>query len=221
MSDKEPQDILDERDSGGNPSDEAEGASAAEVGAADAETPEAAEADAEDSPPSAEERIADLEDKWRRALAEVHNIRRRAEEERRNAARYGIREFARDMLSVRDNLGRALEAAGAQEGETPEGEFSGGDLLTGIRAIHRELGDVMERHGVKEMRPMGEKFDPNFHEAVFEAREEDGAAFDKVVAVVQSGYMIGERLLRPAQVGVARARPEGSAGVSDVEAEAS
>lgn len=147
---------------------------------------------------SPEEVIADLEDKWKRALAELHNVRRRGEEERRNAMRYGISSFARDMLSVCDNLGRALDAARREVGE-------GSELLAGIGAIERELLDVMGRHGVKRMEPLGEKFDPNYHEAVFEAGENDGD-FDEVVEVAQSGYMIGDRLLRPARVGIARSK---------------
>ena len=150
--------------------------------------------------PSPEEVISDLEDKWKRALAELHNVRRRGEEERRNAMRYGISSFARDMLSVCDNLGRALEAARRESDENSE-------LLEGIGAIERELLDVMTRHGVKRMEPLGEKFDPNYHEAVFEAGEASGD-FDEVVEVAQSGYMIGDRLLRPARVGIARAKTE-------------
>ena len=155
--------------------------------------------------PSPEDIIADLEDKWRRALAEVHNVRRRAEEEHRNALRYGIREFARDMLSVCDNLERALEAAGRPAGEAQPQAQAGGELLAGIQAIRRQLLDTMERHGIRQMQPLGERFDPNYHEAVFEAQQDGERDFDVVATVVQPGYMIGERLLRPARVGVARA----------------
>ena len=158
-------------------------------------TDEPEESEAEPSP---EEVIADLEDKWKRALAELHNVRRRSEEERRSATRYGISSFARDMLSVCDNLGRALEAARRELDENSE-------LLEGIGAIERELLDVMGRHGVRKMEPLGEKFDPNYHEAVFEAGAASGD-FDEVAEVAQSGYMIGDRLLRPARVGIARAK---------------
>ena len=157
------------------------------------------EAIEEAAAPTPEEVIADLEDKWRRALAEAHNIRRRAEEERRNAMRYGISEFARDMLSVCDNLARALDAA------KREASDKNSELLEGIEAIQRELHDIMGRHGVTQMQPLGEKFDPNYHEAVFEAPADDAHDFDKVMEVAQPGYMIGERLLRPARVGIARA----------------
>ena len=165
------------------------------------ETTEAAQQQEEtpsEPQPSPAEIIADLEDKWRRALAETHNVRRRAEEEYRNALRYGIRAFARDMLSVCDNLGRAMESAQSAKSD---------ELLQGIQAIQRELHDIMERHGVRQMQPLGEKFDPNYHEAVFEVQQDDKPEFDKVVQVAQPGYMIGERLLRPARVGIARATP--------------
>ena len=190
------------------PEDEAEAPAEADE-AAEAAV-EAAETETEAEPPSAEETIADLEDKWRRALAEVHNVRRRADEEHRNALRYGIRGFARDMLSVCDNLERALEAAqrpaeGGEAGGGGAGAGAGGEFLAGIQAIQRELHDILARHGVQPIQALGERFDPNYHEAVFEAQQEGARDFDVVVAVVQSGYMIGERLLRPAQVGVARA----------------
>ena len=186
MNDSNEKEMLEESAQEGNGSDEAV---APEV----VEEPE--ESEEESSP---EEVISDLEDKWKRALAELHNVRRRGEEERRNAVRYGISSFARDMLSVCDNLGRALEAARRESDENSE-------LLEGIGAIERELLDVMTRHGVKRMEPLGEKFDPNYHEAVFEAGESSGE-FDEIVEVAQSGYMIGDRLLRPARVGIARAK---------------
>lgn len=189
MSDSDEREISEESGQEGNGSDEAVAPEAAE---------EAAELEESKAEPSPEEIISDLEDKWKRALAELHNVRRRGEEERRNAMSYGISSFARDMLSVCDNLGRALEAARRESGESSE-------LLEGIGAIERELLDVMTRHGVRRTEPLGEKFDPNYHEAVFEAGEASGD-FDEVVEVVQSGYMIGDRLLRPARVGIARAK---------------
>ena len=154
--------------------------------------------------PSAEERIADLEDKWRRALAETRNVRRRADEEYHNAQRFGIRRFAGDMLSVCDNLGRALESA---DNSRDSAHASDDEFLQGIQAIRRELHDIMERHGVRQMQPLGERFDPNYHEAVFEAQQEAEQEFDVVVQVVQQGYMLHERLLRPARVGIARGKP--------------
>ncbi|MCY4032325.1 MAG: nucleotide exchange factor GrpE [Hyphomicrobiales bacterium] len=187
MNDSDEREMSEESAQEGNGSDEAVAPEAA------VEEPEESKAE-----PSPEEIISDLEDKWKRALAELHNVRRRSEEERRNAMSYGISSFARDMLSVCDNLGRALDAARRESGESSE-------LLEGIGAIERELLDVMTRHGVRRMEPLGEKFDPNYHEAVFEAGETSGD-FDEVVEVVQSGYMIGERLLRPARVGIARAK---------------
>lgn len=213
MSEESAQEVPEESAQESNGNDEAIALEAVTEEPKESEESVTEELEEPEAEPSPEEIIADLEDKWRRALAELHNVQRRSEEERRNATRYGISSFARDMLSVCDNLGRALEAARRESGE-------GGELLEGIGAIERELLDAMERHGVRRMEPLGEKFDPNYHEAVFEAGHASGD-FDEVAEVVQSGYMIGDRLLRPARVGIARAKSksmqENEAGETDDE----
>jgi molecular chaperone GrpE len=146
-----------------------------------------------------ETELAETKDRLLRALAETENVRRRAERERSDAARFGAANFAKDMLNVADNLRRALESA-------PEGQ--GGDelmrnLLQGVAATERELLAAFERHGVRRIDPMGERFDHNLHQAMFEV-ENTGKPAGTVVQVLQPGYVMHDRLLRPALVGVAK-----------------
>lgn len=158
------------------------------------------EAEAEASP---EDRIRDLKDQLLRALAEAENTRRRARREREDTAKYAIANFARDVLAVSDNLARALEAV-------PEDARAGNDvvetLYQGVELTQRELRTAMDRHGIRPVDPLGEKFDHNFHQAMFEVERPDTEP-GVVVEVMQLGYVIGERLLRPAMVGVAK-KPE-------------
>jgi molecular chaperone GrpE len=177
-----------------------------------------AEADVDAAPPSPEERAAALEaelaeaqDKLLRALAETENTRRRAQRERADAERYGFAKFAGDLLSVADNLRRALDSlpeAEAQDDRTRS-------LLAGVAATERELLAAFERHGLKRVDPKGERFDHNFHQAVFEV-ENTGHPAGTVVEVLQPGYVVHDRLLRPAMVGVAKggaaAEPNGNDG---------
>ena len=146
----------------------------------------------------------DLKDQLRRALAETENVRRRAKKEVGDATRFAIANFARDMLSVSDNMSRAIESLqteGSSATETVE------NLLEGIKMTAREMTSVLERHGIKEINPLGEKFDYNYHQAMFEKSDGD-VADGIIIEVVQVGYLIGERLLRPAMVGVAKATIE-------------
>jgi molecular chaperone GrpE len=154
----------------------------------------------------AQAEIADLKDKMLRAVAEAENVRRRAAKDVQDARSYGIAGFARDLLAVADNLGRALDAlpAGADKDET-FGAFVEGVQLTG-----RELANVLERHGVKEVRPHGEKFDHNLHQAMFEVEDAENPP-GTVAHVMQVGYTIGDRLLRPAMVGVTKAASKADA----------
>lgn len=162
------------------------------------------EPEAEASP---EDRIRDLKDQLLRALAEAENTRRRARREKEDTARYAIANFARDVLAVSDNLARAIEAV-------PEDARAGDDVMEtlyqGVELTQRELRTAMERHGIRPVDPRGEKFDHNFHQAMFEVESPD-AEPGTVVEVAQVGYVIGERLLRPAMVGVAKksADPDG------------
>ena len=165
-----------------------------------------AEEAAEAAPQTPEERIVALEaelaeaqDKMLRALAETENTRRRAQRERVDAEKYGISRFAEGLLSVADNLRRALDSL--PESEAKDDRTKG--LLAGVAATERELLSAFERHGLKRIDAKGEKFDHNFHQAVFEM-ENTGEPAGTVVEVLQPGYMLHDRLLRPAMVGVAK-----------------
>jgi molecular chaperone GrpE len=144
---------------------------------------------------------AELKDQLLRALAETENVRRRAKKDVADAGRYGIANFARDMLSVSDNMTRALDS-------TPDGAREESDivkaLVEGVEMTAREMASALERHGIKQVNPLGEKFDYNLHQAMFEAPA-TGQPDGTIVEVVQVGFMIGDRLLRPAMVGVAKA----------------
>jgi molecular chaperone GrpE len=149
-----------------------------------------------------EQEVADLKDKLLRALADVENMRRQKEREVEDARRYGVTRLARDLLDVADNLGRALAVPAAAAEENPALK----NLLTGVEMTERSLQGVLERHQVKRIEPkVGEKLDPNRHQAMFEVPRADLPP-GTIAEVVQSGYLIADRLLRPAMVGVA-ARP--------------
>jgi molecular chaperone GrpE len=144
--------------------------------------------------------VADYKDKLLRALADMENLRRRTDREVADARAYG----------VADNLRRALEAAGESAAMT------GGPakaLHEGVELIERELVKVLEKHGVKRFDPQGAKFDPNFHQAIFEVCDSKVPA-GSIAQVIQPGYMIGERVLRPAMVGVAKEGPKPAASES-------
>jgi molecular chaperone GrpE len=148
---------------------------------------------------------ADNKDKLLRSLAEMENMRRRTERQVADARDYGITAFARDVLAVADNMNRALSAIDPQLRETADVGLK--SLLEGVELTERELLKVLEKHGVKKFEPTGEKFDPNLHQAMYEVPD-SSLPNGTVAKVVQAGYMIGERVLRPALVGVAKARPK-------------
>ena len=148
---------------------------------------------------------AELKDRLLRALAETENTRRRAEREAADARAYAISAFARDMLTVADNLARALDSVPAEERAGAEGAFKA--LIEGVELTARELQAALARHGVTKLEPQGEKFDPNFHQAIYEAPH-DALPAGAVADVVQSGWKIGERVLRPAMVGVSKGGPK-------------
>lgn len=151
-----------------------------------------------------ENEVAELKDQLLRALAEAENTRRRAQKEVADARQYAMTAFARDMLSVADNFRRAMEAM--PDGEKLEASGLKG-LVEGIEMTERELRSVFERHGIRPLNPEGERFDPNLHQAMFEVPNPDVPA-GTVVQVVQEGAVIGERVLRPAMVGVAKGGPK-------------
>jgi molecular chaperone GrpE len=160
---------------------------------------EAEERSADERLTALEAELTDNKDRLLRALAETENVRRRAQREREDASKYAIAGFAKDLLTAADNLRRALDSL-------PEAEVRDErtrSLLEGVAATERELLGVFERHGIKRIDPKGERFDHNFHQAVFEAERPD-APSGTVVEVLQPGYVLHDRLLRPAMVGVAR-----------------
>lgn len=147
---------------------------------------------------------ADLKDQLLRAMAEMENMRRRTERQVKEANIYAVSNFARDTLTIGDNLQRTLEAV------PPEARAEGGALATlldGVELTQRELQKTLEKHGVQAINPEGEKFDPNFHQAMFEIENPDIAS-GTVVQVAQAGYVIGARVLRPAMVGIAKGGPK-------------
>lgn len=148
--------------------------------------------------------VSEYKDRLLRALADMENLRRRTDREVADARAYGVSSLARDTVGVADNLRRALEAAG--NAAVAEGPAK--DLRDGVELIERDLLKVLERHGVKRFDPpMGAKFDPNVHQAMFEVPD-DSLAAGLVAQVIQPGYMIGERVLRPALVGVSKESPK-------------
>lgn len=143
-----------------------------------------------------------LKDQLLRTLAESENIRKRAQREKEDASRFAITNFARDLLSVADNLSRALENIPA---EKLEGDETLRSLLEGIQITERELMNAFERNGIKKVSPLGEIFDHNYHQAMLEEEDTDYQP-GHVTRVLQTGYVLNERLLRPALVGVAKAK---------------
>ena len=146
-----------------------------------------------------EAELAEHKDRLLRALAEAENTRRRTQRERDDAAKYAISGFARDLLSAADNLRRALDSLP----EAEAGDARTRSLLAGVAATERELLSVFERHGIRRIDPQGEPFDHNLHQAIFEAERADRPP-GSIVEVLQPGYVLHDRLLRPAMVGVAK-----------------
>jgi len=157
-----------------------------------------------------------LKDQLLRALAETENMRRRTEREMQAARKYGHTSFARDLVGAIDNLARAIEAAGANDSEVVANDEATLSLIKGIELSWTEILSVIEKHGIKQINPVGEKFDYNFHQAMFELPT-DEVDPGMVVEVVQHGYVLHDRLLRPAMVGVSKAADKPSKPV-DAEA---
>ena len=169
-----------------------------------------AQAEAAEAKESPEERtarleaeVATLKDQLLRALAETENLRRRSERERSDAVKYAAAPMLRDLLAVADNLSRAIESvpddAGAEDQRIET-------LLAGVKLTEKELSAVLERHNVVKLEPLGERLDPHRHEAMFEVPDESQPN-GTIVQVVQPGYLLHDRLLRPARVGVSKGGP--------------
>lgn len=148
-----------------------------------------------------EAELAGTKDKLLRALADTENVRRRADRDREQERRYAAASFAKDLLSVADNLRRALDSAPEAQAQD---EFAR-TLFAGVAATERELLAAFERHGIRRIEPQpGEKFDHNLHQAMFEV-DNTGKTAGTIVQILQPGYVMHDRLLRPALVGVAKA----------------
>src|SRR4051794_11127469 len=174
------------------------------------ETPDANQQPAPAADPAAElgKEAAELKDRLLRTLAEMENLRRRTEREVADARTYGVTSFARDIVGVADSMERALKALDDELRDKADAAVKA--LLDGVELTERELLKVLEKHGVRKFEPHGEKFDPNVHQAMYETPDPSVPA-GTVAQVVQAGYMIGERVLRPALVAVAKGGPKASA----------
>jgi molecular chaperone GrpE len=148
---------------------------------------------------------SDLRERYLRLAADMDNLRRRTEREVKDAKSYSVASFARDMLAVSDNLRRTLEAIPDEARQAADTGLK--TLLEGVDMTERSMLSALERHGVRKLDPVGQKFDPNFHQAMFEVPNAE-VPNNTVVQVVQAGYIIGERVLRPAMVGVAKGGPK-------------
>ena len=140
-----------------------------------------------------------------RALADMENLRKRTEREVADARQYGISSFARDILSVADNFRRALESIGPELRNSEEPAVT--SLIEGVELTERDLQKALEKNGIRKIEPMGEKFDPNLHQAMYEVPDASVPS-GSVVQVIQPGYVIGERILRPAMVAIAKGGPK-------------
>ena len=151
---------------------------------------------------------AELKDRLLRALAEMENLRKRTEREIADARQYGIASFARDILGVADNMQRAIASGGDELRQTGDAHVIA--LLDGVELTERELLKALEKHGIRKFSPQGEKFDPNLHQAMYEIPDPSVPA-GSVVQVIQPGYVIGDRVLRPAMVAIAKGGPKTAA----------
>jgi len=145
--------------------------------------------------------VADAKDRMLRTLAEMETLRKRTAREVSDARTYGISGFARDVLDIADNLQRALDAVSAEARAAADPGLKA--LIEGVELTERSLHNALEKHGVKRFDPAGEKFDPNVHQAMYEVPD-PSVPVGTIAQVIQAGYMIGERVLRPALVGVAK-----------------
>ena len=148
------------------------------------------------------EEAAALKDRMLRLAADMDNLRKRAEREKAEATLYAATNFARDLLSITDNMGRALAAVSPEERERADEVLN--NLLAGVELTERELLNVFQRHGIRKLETVGQKFDPNMHQALYEVPTAERPP-GTVMQEMQSGFAIGERCLRPAMVGVAKA----------------
>lgn len=169
----------------------------------------AAETAAPAEPVALAKEAADLKDRLLRTLAEMENLRRRTEREVADTRQYAVASFARDLLAVADNMQRALETLSADFRDQADPVVK--SHIEGVEITERELIKVMEKHGIKKFDPQGQKFDPNLHQAMLEVPDPSVPA-GTVVQVMQPGYTIADRVLRPALVGVSKGGPKIAGG---------
>jgi molecular chaperone GrpE len=169
------------------------------------------DAAADPAEPDLAQRVAELEaelaetkDHMLRALAEAENVRRRAERDKQDASKYAIASFAREILPVGDNLRRALDSIDADARKSSDAVET---LVTGVEMTERDLISALERSGISRIDPLGQRFDSNAHEALFEIPDETKPQ-GTVAQVIEVGYMLNDRLLRPAKVGVTKGGPK-------------
>ena len=155
---------------------------------------------------------AELKDRSLRVLAEMENLRRRTEREVADAKAYGVTSFARDMLTFADNMRRALDAMPGDKRDAADAQVK--TFIEGIVLTERDFLSRLARFGVRKLEPMGKRFDPNMHEALFEVPDES-VPNGTVTQVVEQGFSIGDRVLRPAKVGVSRGGPKPDAVASN------
>jgi molecular chaperone GrpE len=180
---------------------------APDAGSAEATSPQeaAAPAPAPDPVEALTKENSELKDRLLRTLADMENLRRRTEREVADGRAYAVTAFARDSLGIADNIRRALESISPEL--RAQADASAQALIDGVELTERELLKVLEKHGVKKLEPQGQKFDPNLHQAMFEVPD-TSVPPGTVVQVLQDGFTIGERILRPALVGVAKGAPK-------------
>ena len=155
---------------------------------------------------------ADYKDRLLRTLAEMENLRRRTEREVADTRQYAVANFARDLLAVADNMQRALDTLSADFRDQADPVVK--SHIEGVELTERELMKVMEKHGIKRFDPQGQKFDPNLHQAMYEVPD-PSVPSGMVAQVVQPGYMIADRVLRPALVGVSKGGPRAAPGANE------
>ncbi|NQU56032.1 MAG: nucleotide exchange factor GrpE [Rhodospirillales bacterium] len=169
--------------------------------------------------------LAETKDQLLRAVAETQNVRTRAQREKEDAGKYGIASFAREILSVSDNLGRALDSERADEEKRANADLPTeellerfGNFIVGVQMTEDALQKTFERIGIKKLDPVGQPFDPKLHHAMFEV-EDPNQPSGTVLQVIEAGYVLHDRLLREAKVGVTKGGPKADSSSPDREAE--
>lgn len=186
--------------------------SSAETKASETTAPEARVSKPYVDPSLLVDEAAEVKNKLLRALADMENLRRRTEREVADARQYGIASFARDILGVADNFRRALDAVGPEVRAGADAAVA--SFIEGVELTEKELLKALEKNGIRKIEPLGEKFDPNLHQAMYEVPD-PSVPSGSVVQVIQPGYVIGERILRPAMVAVAKGGPKMAAQVAN------